>query len=80
MIEAEPAAPTAPAWILMDAHVIAHAITAVDAIRVPTCHYLSAQHLINICCFLILFSRHPPSRRLGVGVGGGVEEEEEGLD
>lgn len=41
VIEVKPAALTAPAWILMDAQIIAHAITDVDAIRVPTCHYLS---------------------------------------
>lgn len=41
VIEVKPAALTAPAWILMDAHIIAHAIMDVDAIRVPTCHYLS---------------------------------------
>lgn len=41
MIEVKPAALTAPAWLLMDAHIIAHAIMDVDAIRVPACHYLS---------------------------------------
>lgn len=37
VIEVKPAVPTAPAWVLMDAHIIAHAITDVDAIRMPTC-------------------------------------------
>lgn len=41
VMEVKPAALTAPAWILMDAHIIAHTITDVDAIRAPTCHYLS---------------------------------------
>lgn len=41
VIEVKPAALTAPAWILLDAGVIAHAVMDVDAIRVPACHYLS---------------------------------------
>lgn len=41
VIEVKPAALTAPAWLLMDAHIIAHAIMDVDAIMLPARHYLS---------------------------------------